>query len=362
MPDPQAHRPTPTPADASGGAPSSEGASNRAGIAAAAYLVLAFVGVTALWNTAGPEDVAGAPAAEVVQAASPTPTRAPVARVALDAIRPSANAQQTPTPSYVDPGHARRAAAYTAGPEPAAQPVAAPSAGPATAQVASSDATAPALRPLRVDDLAADTGEIGPFGLELHEDDLRIVYVVDASGSLVDRFPFVLAELATSIETLAAHRSFAVIFFRDGRPIELDTLGLRSATGSAKRVAAARLQPETVGVAPDGQTDPRAALRRAMAYRPDRVFLVSDNLLGAGAEPRRRGELLADFEFANGSGARISTVQLLDRDPLQRYGFEPLLKAIARRHGGEYRQVSSDDLGLEPVLGDASAGPDWLLP
>ncbi|MEM7681587.1 MAG: hypothetical protein AAF288_06505 [Planctomycetota bacterium] len=369
------NQPTPRPSDRDPSANAdATHASTRTGLAVLVYLGLALGGVSALWSTGGSSPQG---------ATSPTTASASVATtgliqssaapgdVAVQAKQVARLTRQAPTPAFPAGASAithtnpmaNAALGAVPGENPAVganQSAALPRSSQSTTPQTPADA--PQLRPLRVTDLVEDAGEAGPFGLALHEGDLRIVYVVDASGSLVDRFPFVLAELATSIETLGAHRSFAVVFFRDGQPVELDDLGLRSATGSAKRAAATRLQPDALNLAPTGRTDPRAAVRRAMAYHPDRVFLISDNLLGAAAEPRRRGELLADFDFANGHAARISTVQLLDHDPLERFGFQPLLQAIAQRHNGEYRVVSSDDLGLEPVVGVASGAPDWLLP
>ncbi|MDX1565225.1 MAG: hypothetical protein R3236_07465, partial [Phycisphaeraceae bacterium] len=60
----------------------------------------------------------------------------------------------------------------------------------------------------------------------------EIIYIIDASGSLVDTMPFVLKELNRSISQLNSEQKFTVIFFQAGSPVEVPVphKGMKPAT------------------------------------------------------------------------------------------------------------------------------------
>ena len=60
----------------------------------------------------------------------------------------------------------------------------------------------------------------------------KIIYIVDASGSLIDTLPFVIKELKRSINELSDRQEFNVIFFQAGDAIEVNVprRGWKSAT------------------------------------------------------------------------------------------------------------------------------------
>jgi len=108
----------------------------------------------------------------------------------------------------------------------------------------------------------------------------HIVYVVDRSGSMIETFDEVRAEMKRSILQLSPAQAFHVIFFSSGVPKENPPRRLVYATQENKRAALRYLDK----IQPHGQTDPIPALERAFAVlknRPNRkrgmlIYLLTD--------------------------------------------------------------------------------------
>ena len=190
---------------------------------------------------------------------------------------------------------------------------------------------------------AAD--EAGFMGLRT-TDARRICYLIDASGSMIGSLPIVLEELARSLEALSERQRFGIVFFQDG--------GALVATGGDELLPATpaartrTLQWIESNVVPQGRSDPLAAFEAALALDPDVVFLLSENITGAGPFEIDQADLLARLEQLNpadgraGRPCRINCVQFLSPDPLQ------TLARIAERHGGAggYRFLGPAELGV----------------
>lgn len=183
-----------------------------------------------------------------------------------------------------------------------------------------------------------------------------IVYVVDASGSMITSMPDVLAELRRSIDRLHPAQRFQVLLFRTPPPGSADPTsfqwlslpaGLRKpvlidATKKNKRAISDWLDTIT----PKMRSNPLPALEAALNLKPDAIFVLSSGASDPALLGRTPEEILARLDRLNPvgkNGARrvvIQTVQVLDDDPLE------LLRRIARAHGGEsgYKFISRDDL------------------
>lgn len=191
----------------------------------------------------------------------------------------------------------------------------------------------------------------------------RIVYVVDASGSMIGAFPVILKELRKSIEALTAAQSFSVIFFQRDQAVETPPQGrLVEATSENKARTTAWIEDN---ILPSGRSSPMNALERAMALDPEVVFLLSSNITGSGRYEMDTEALMAELDALNpadqAGGKRraiINCIQFLDEDPLD------ALRSIARRHGGNddeatneadaYRFLNRSELGLEPIRNDTT--------
>lgn len=175
----------------------------------------------------------------------------------------------------------------------------------------------------------------------------KIVYVIDASGSLLDTLPFVLVELKHSIRKLSPKQSFQVIFITEGGIRELPPAQLKPASDEA--VAAAMKWLDDGQIVPGGLAGrgPVEAMRRALSYQPDLVFLLSDNITGQGRYEIVQTELLAAIRAANKGKTKINTIQFLHPDPLARYGGKGTLQLISEEWKGIYRWIGGRELGLQ---------------
>jgi len=173
-----------------------------------------------------------------------------------------------------------------------------------------------------------------------------VVYVIDASGSMIRSLPVVLEELERSLRGLVAEQRFAVVFFQGSRALVAPPARLASASEAAIDRAMAWARAEVV---PDGGSNPLAALERALAMRPDAIFLLSENITGSGRYEIAAADLLARLDGLNpldpGLGrraVRIQCIQFLDADP------QDTLRRIAEVHGGPggWKFLDRDELGL----------------
>lgn len=177
-----------------------------------------------------------------------------------------------------------------------------------------------------------------------------VVFVVDASGSMMASLRTVIDELARSLSRLNPGQKFSIIFFQRNGAITAPPEGrLRPATPEAIRAAIDWARSE---IRPAGRSDPVAALEKALALGPDAIFLLGTAVTGSGDFEASTDEILGRLERLNPvdaeSGRRkveIQCVQYLDPDPAG------TLRAIAERHSGDYgfRFVSRESLGLGPL-------------
>ncbi len=175
----------------------------------------------------------------------------------------------------------------------------------------------------------------------------RIVYVIDASGSMIRSLKIVLEELARSLDALAGPQSFGIIFFQGDEALMVPpTNRLVEATEQATIEA---LQWIHRHVIPSGRSNPLAAIEMSLGLRPDVIFLLSENITGSGPFEIDQEDLLGLLEKLNPAdprtgrrATRINCVQFLYPDPLD------TLKKIAQRHGGPkgYKFLDTDELGV----------------
>jgi len=227
-----------------------------------------------------------------------------------------------------------------------------------TQEAAESESPSPSLNEQSQDSLIAVAGEkalpagggaagdgdvgVGMYGLSGSAN--SVVYVVDASGSLIDSLPFVVNELKSSIRKLQSSQTFNIIFFQDGEAVELPPRRrMKRATPDAKRDAANWITLENGNISPGGSSTPVEAIRLAISYKPDLVYILSDNITGSGQYAIDQTQLLDLIEQlkqrSRAANTRINTIQFLHPDPLG------TLKKIAEQSGGRYRFVRESAVG-----------------
>lgn len=177
----------------------------------------------------------------------------------------------------------------------------------------------------------------------------RIVYVVDASGSLVGSFPQVVEELRRSLMKLDPRQQFGVIFFQRGDAVTVPPGGaLQPATPENLAEAVQWIDARMI---PAGRSNPLSAMEAAMRLKPEIIFLLSADITGAGEYEISERQLLESLDGINPPdpetgrrAVRIQCVQFLDPDPAG------TLQRIATEHGGAdgYRYLGRSELGLDP--------------
>lgn len=172
-----------------------------------------------------------------------------------------------------------------------------------------------------------------------------VVFVVDASGSLIDSLPFVIQRLQESILQLnEEHQRFSVIFFQRGTFIEKTPPGLQPATARMKQQTVEWMDLSNHNIIPRGESTPERALEVALRYRPDLIYILSDNITGFGRYSIDSDKLLSLVEQTKQqfrAETKINTIQYLYEDEME------TLKKIAEQHGGIYKFIDPSYVGLQ---------------
>lgn len=172
-----------------------------------------------------------------------------------------------------------------------------------------------------------------------------VVYVVDASGSLIDSLPFVINELKDSFRKLSDEQRFTVIFFQRDTAIEVPTpnRGMKIANRENIKKVSDWITLEEGNITPRGSSNPVKAIQLALAYKPDLIYILSDNITGHGryaVDQRELLEMISDTKKSRGAtNTRINTIQFLYPDPLG------TLQKIAAQNEGRYRYVDASVVG-----------------
>jgi len=187
----------------------------------------------------------------------------------------------------------------------------------------------------------------------------NIAFVVDASGSMVDVLPFVINELKRVVNGLSPKQKITIIFFSGEGVFEVPggnkRNGLRDCTPEFKEairewVSLENFEYETGG---RGSQHVVEAITKALSYKPQLVFLLSDNLTGGGLGATQheiyQDTLMAELKKKNDftPPAKFNTIQFLYEDPLVRAGLTGTLDLIADETGGNYKFIGARDLNLK---------------
>jgi hypothetical protein len=178
----------------------------------------------------------------------------------------------------------------------------------------------------------------------------KIAYIIDASGSLIDTLPFVMSELKRSINGLSEQQSFTVVFFgENGKVSEVPPPGLKPITSDTRTNAFKWMDSDEGNVIPGGQAShgPLEALKKVLSYKPDLVFLLSDNITGQGRYEITQATLRTEIKNANKNKTKINTIQFMYPDPLIKIpGMRATLDMISQDSGGLHKYVSGKELGI----------------
>lgn len=179
-----------------------------------------------------------------------------------------------------------------------------------------------------------------------------VVFVIDASGSLVDTYPFVIEELKRSILELTDQQSFQVVFFTGLADEPVFARGedrrMYPATQANKRMVIDWIDLDSHNVEIGGQGNPVAGIQSGLSLEPELIYLLSDNITGSGKYEIQRDRLIRAVRDANVNGTKINTIQFLYPDRLNPNEEEKwTLFRIARDSGGRFKFVDAQELNLQ---------------
>ncbi|MEM6458613.1 MAG: FHA domain-containing protein [Planctomycetota bacterium] len=172
----------------------------------------------------------------------------------------------------------------------------------------------------------------------------RLVYLIDASGSMVDSMnQGALTWLSRELGRLGDRDEFAVLFFRGDEVIEAPPAGIRPAGGGARVETLAWVAPGSGNIRPGGKSEPLAAVRRALSYGPTEIYLLSDDKFGSRG--RRAAGVGADelIDLMGGDPPVVHTVQFFYRGTDDR-----TLERIAEAFGGRFEFVREPTFDASP--------------
>lgn len=174
----------------------------------------------------------------------------------------------------------------------------------------------------------------------------NFVYVVDFSGSITVTQDDLKRELKRSVGALRPGQMFDTIIFysitepKDRFVTENFDAALVKAEPDTKRKFFNWLERKT----PRGQTEPLAALKRALALKPDAVFFFSDGLFD--------NSVVDDITKANNGAVAINCLVFDEAILSDRSGLPRLtdgakrMQTLASKNKGRTKIVTGNDLGM----------------
>jgi len=138
----------------------------------------------------------------------------------------------------------------------------------------------------------------------------------------------VKAELARSLEQLDSVHQFQIIFYNE-RPVAFNPTGVPGKLAFATDQNKQRAVRFINSIVPDGGTRHDDALKMALRFRPDVIFLLTD-----GDKPELSDEQIEEIS-RRASGIAIHTIQF-GIGPATGGGF---LAKLAKENGGQHTYV-----------------------
>jgi hypothetical protein len=206
-------------------------------------------------------------------------------------------------------------------------------AGVGTNGAGSGGETGGALAPFGVPGGGQGMGPKSPF-MGISGNATKVIYICDASGSMMGVFPRVRFELHRSVDVLRPIQAFNVIFFSDADVTALSKSGLVMANPQNKRKAF-ELADKTAAA---GTTDPLPAIRLAFEQKPELIYVLTDGfdqIVSFDAVIEEFRKLNADKKV------KVNTILVRSAgDP----ELERVVRTIAAENGGICRIVDRQDM------------------
>lgn len=158
----------------------------------------------------------------------------------------------------------------------------------------------------------------------------RIVFLCDASGSMLSVFPALQRQLRQSIDQLRPIQSFGLVIFSENARTLSQNLIMGNPDNKRKAFEFVGQQSAA------GGTRPSAGIQAAFAMNPELIFVLTD-----GFDQGDPKEVLEQFRRLNkDKRVKVNTIRIRAAEDPE---LVKLLKTIAEESGGTYREVDKDD-------------------
>lgn len=162
----------------------------------------------------------------------------------------------------------------------------------------------------------------------------KIVYVLDATGSMMSSFDALRVQLRTAVQNLRPPQSFDIVFINEHNPPPLAP-ALLFTTPENKRKA----QEYVDTMAPRGGTNPLPAITKAFELQPEMIFLLID----PSDFPDKQAVIDLVAKQNTKSKIKLNILAFEGKDAEN----EKFLKDLATQSGGVYRFITEKDLAGE---------------
>ena len=193
-----------------------------------------------------------------------------------------------------------------------------------------SEAGGGAVAPFGVPGGGGGIGPKSPF-MGVSGNAMKVAYVCDSSGSMLNLFDILRMELRKAIDGLKPVQAFDIIFFSEDKFKALDKQ-LLLAVPENKRKAYDFLETTS----PHGSTDPIPGLQLAFKAGPQLIYMLTDG------EFNNNAAIIEEIRKLNKDGrVKINTIAF-GNDASE--SFHAFLQQIAKENGGTYKWVKEADL------------------
>lgn len=196
----------------------------------------------------------------------------------------------------------------------------------------------------------ADGGQLAPFGIPgggagalgpkvsfigVGGNAKKIVYLVDASGSMTDAVERLKAALVSSIDKLVPVQEFNIVVFRDEDVLVMHKGGLVRATTSNKQKAFEWVAENYYVL---GKTDPMPAIKTTFLLKPELVYVLTDGFDQIASFDDVKDEFIKQNRDKK---VKVNTLLIRSRSDKE---LERVMQEIADQNGGVYKPVERNDL------------------
>lgn len=162
----------------------------------------------------------------------------------------------------------------------------------------------------------------------------RVVYIIDASGTMMSSFPAVKAQLRKSLDVLHPTQAFNVILFRDAAVHAFHPARLQPATPAIKQQAVKWIDESHAA----GGTNPLPAIRLAFQMKPELLYVLSDGFDAIDD----LDSVAQEFRQLNTDGrVKVNTILLGGKSSPQ---LIDVMRRIANDSGGHFTIIEAGDL------------------